>query len=226
MLSPINVCPATHRLRKAGVITLVLLVHGVAVLILMMQPSPVVRRELSVSLEMMAQPKAELLHETPHTQQPKPKTPPVHKSVINRAEKNQLEPPPQAVVASPVFPEQPQTMHSDMAQVDVSAPVSSAIVSTPDTVPDYNAAYLNNPPPSYPMVARRMGWQGKLVLNVEVRFDGMCGEMRVLHSSGHEILDNAAMSTVKGWHFSPATNAGHPVTQWFKVPIVFSLEEK
>jgi protein TonB len=33
------------------------------------------------------------------------------------------------------------------------------------------------------------------------------------------------LRTVKGWRFVPASRAGHPVTQWFKVPIQFSLKE-
>jgi hypothetical protein len=30
---------------------------------------------------------------------------------------------------------------------------------------------------------------------------------------------------VKGWRFAPASHADRPVTQWFKVPIQFSLKE-
>jgi protein TonB len=94
-----------------------------------------------------------------------------------------------------------------------------------DTQPDYNASYLNNPRPVYPMAARRMGWQGRVILNVEVLEEGGCGEINVFRSSGHEALDRAAMNTVKSWRFTPARHAGRPVTQWFKVPVVFSLED-
>jgi protein TonB len=94
-----------------------------------------------------------------------------------------------------------------------------------DTAPDYRANYLNNPRPAYPMAARRMGWEGRVVLNVEVLAEGACGGISVFQSSGHEVLDDAALRTVKGWRFVPASRAGHPVTQWFKVPIQFSLKE-
>ncbi len=96
---------------------------------------------------------------------------------------------------------------------------------TPDVEPDYQAAYLNNPLPQYPMVARRMGLQGKVVLNVEVLESGRCGEVSVAQSSGHEVLDNAALQTVKSWSFAPARQGGRAVTKWFKVPIVFSLRD-
>jgi protein TonB len=107
----------------------------------------------------------------------------------------------------------------------VAAPPAVAAAPVIDTAPDYKAAYLNNPRPAYPMAARRMGWEGRVVLNVEVLAEGSCGDASVFQSSGHEVLDNAALRTVKGWRFVPASRAGRPVTQWFKVPIQFSLKE-
>jgi protein TonB len=94
-----------------------------------------------------------------------------------------------------------------------------------DAEPDYRADYLNNPRPPYPLVARRMGYQGKVVLNVEVLAEGKAGEVKLQTSSGFDILDKAALQTVKTWKFSPATRFGQPITQWFLVPIKFSLEE-
>ena len=93
-----------------------------------------------------------------------------------------------------------------------------------DAEPDYRADYLNNPRPPYPMVARRMGYHGKVVLNVEVLAEGRAGEVKLHQSCGYDILDNAALQTVKTWRFSPARRFGQPVTQWFLVPIKFSLE--
>ncbi len=95
-----------------------------------------------------------------------------------------------------------------------------------DTQPDYRADYLNNPRPSYPQAARRMGFQGKVVLNVEVLATGRAGQVQLHTSSGHEILDNAALQTVKTWHFSPARRLGQAVTEWFLVPVKFSLEDE
>ena len=90
--------------------------------------------------------------------------------------------------------------------------------------PDYKASYLNNHL-AYPLAARRMGLQGRVVLNVEVLAEGLCGQVNVRQSSGHEILDNAAMQSVKTWKFIPAHHAGDAVTKWFMVPIQFSLKD-
>jgi len=70
-----------------------------------------------------------------------------------------------------------------------------------------------------------MGWEGKVILNVEVLAEGASGAVNVFRSSGHEVLDNAAINTVKSWRFTPARSAGRSITQWFKVPINFSLED-
>jgi periplasmic protein TonB len=94
-----------------------------------------------------------------------------------------------------------------------------------DAEPDYKADYLRNPRPPYPLIARRMGFHGKVILNVEVLADGKAGQVLLRQSCGHDILDNAALQTVKTWHFTPARHLGQPVTKWFLVPINFSLED-
>ena len=89
--------------------------------------------------------------------------------------------------------------------------------------PDYRAAYLNNRL-GYPLAARRMGIQGRVVLNVEVLAEGVAGQINVQQSSGHEVLDQAALEAVKHWRFIAARRGGEPYTRWFTVPIQFSLQ--
>lgn len=95
-----------------------------------------------------------------------------------------------------------------------------------DAEPDYRADYLNNPKPPYPLVARRMGYRGTVVLDVEVLAEGRAGDVKLHKSCGYEILDKSAIQTVKTWKFSPARRFGQPVTQRFLVPIKFSLEDE
>jgi protein TonB len=95
-----------------------------------------------------------------------------------------------------------------------------------DAEPDYRADYLNNPKPPYPMVARRMGYHGTVILDVEVLADGRAGDVALQKSSGYEILDKAALQTVKTWKFSPAKRFGQAITKRFLVPIKFSLEDE
>lgn len=93
-----------------------------------------------------------------------------------------------------------------------------------DDEPIFSADYLNNPKPSYPLVAKRMGYQGKVLLNVEVLTDGKAGEVEVLQGSGHSVLDAAAVQTVKTWRFVPAHRFGQAIRQWVHVPFKFELE--
>jgi periplasmic protein TonB len=122
--------------------------------------------------------------------------------------------------------EQPAPTVVEQAAAAAPASIAAAVPAIPDTEPDYKASYLNNPSPSYPMVARRMGLQGRVVLNVEVLAGGMCGEINIQKSSGYAMLDNAALQTVKSWRFMPARQGGHAVDKWFMIPIQFSLKDK
>lgn len=126
---------------------------------------------------------------------------------------------------------EPEPVPTDAPALKEVAPVEQPQTTSPpspvqlDAQPDYKADYLNNPRPPYPMVARRMGYNGKVILNVEVLAEGKAGQVLLHQSSGYAILDNSALQTVKTWKFSPAKRLGQPVTQWFLVPIKFSLED-
>lgn len=85
--------------------------------------------------------------------------------------------------------------------------------------------YAINPKPLYPLLARRMGAEGVVVLQVLVREDGSVGEARVRKSSGFELLDESALRTVRDkWRFLPARRNGKPVESWVEVPIRFVLK--
>lgn len=143
---------------------------------------------------------------------------------------------PQAAVtrrqqAAPVpipVPEQialPAAVAVPVAAIVAPAAALAAAVVVATTEPDYKAAYLNNPPPAYPLAARRMGLQGRVLLNVEVLANGICGHIRIEKSSGYAMLDNAALETVKTWRFLPARQAGTSVDKWFMIPVQFSLRD-
>ena len=91
---------------------------------------------------------------------------------------------------------------------------------------DYKAAYLNNPRPPYPRTAHRLGIEGTVVLVAEVSEDGKPLQVRVFQSSGNELLDESALSTVSQWKFSPARKDGNIIRSVVKIPITFSLRAK
>lgn len=83
--------------------------------------------------------------------------------------------------------------------------------------------YGINPLPKYPPLAREKGYEGTVYLRVLVRADGRVGQLAIDRSSGHEILDRAAVDSVKGWAFLPAKKGGKPVESWVLLPVKFAL---
>lgn len=92
--------------------------------------------------------------------------------------------------------------------------------------PKLNADYLHNPRPDYPAQAKRMGWEGRVVLRVEVLANGNAGAVSVARSSGHELLDEAALEAVRRWKFVPAKRDGTAVNSSVNVPINFNLKNE
>jgi len=84
--------------------------------------------------------------------------------------------------------------------------------------------YAENPKPLYPREARNKGFQGEVVLKVEVLSNGLVGEVEVKQSSGHEILDRSALSAVKHWKFFPAKRGESTISFWVNIPIKFQLQ--
>jgi protein TonB len=106
----------------------------------------------------------------------------------------------------------------------VAPPAPVVAEPAPLIPPRFDAAYLNNPAPAYPSLARRMGDQGKVMLRVNVNTEGRAQDVQVRTSSGFPRLDETALNTVKQWRFVPARQGDQPVSAWVLVPIVFRLE--
>ncbi|NOU20981.1 MAG: energy transducer TonB [Methyloglobulus sp.] len=88
-----------------------------------------------------------------------------------------------------------------------------------------SADYLQNPKPKYPGIARSRHWQGLVELHVYITPEGLCGELKLLHGSGHDELDEAAMDAVRVWKFVPAKLDNKPVASWVTIPIEFNLND-
>ena len=84
--------------------------------------------------------------------------------------------------------------------------------------------YKRNIPPQYPVLARRRGYKGTVLLEVLVKKNGKAGSIRLARSSGYEILDRAAMNGVKDWLFQPAKRGDELVEIWVEIPIRFQLK--
>jgi protein TonB len=94
------------------------------------------------------------------------------------------------------------------------------------TTPAEQAArpdYAYNPKPEYPPVARQFGLTGRVMMRVLVEPDGAPREIVIANSSGHDMLDQAALRSVRAWRFVPARRAGEAHASWVEFPVRFEL---
>ena len=89
----------------------------------------------------------------------------------------------------------------------------------------YKIGSINNPHPPYPLIARKKGFEGKLILEVLVNEDGSVKSTSIRESSGYEILDTVSKETVEKWTFIPAKKMGQAVKDNIQVPIKFVLTD-
>lgn len=140
---------------------------------------------------------------------------PVPSIVIEaRIDAPSVETPPEVPLVVPVV-EEPHLVEA-MEEPQISEEAEGRVEAEPH--PD--AA----PAPPYPRSARRMGIEGEVLLWVQVDAKGEVHELGIEQSSGHPILDRAALQTVAGWRFFPALQGEVPVTSRTTVRIQFKRD--
>ncbi|WP_052452526.1 energy transducer TonB [Noviherbaspirillum autotrophicum] len=121
-----------------------------------------------------------------------------------------------------------QTPANVAAAPQPSAPVmeqaSPSPVPMPVTAARFDAAYLQNPAPVYPRLARKSREEGKVLLLVQVSASGEADNVQLKQTCGFPRLDEAAMDAVRKWRFIPARRGAESVAASVVVPIVFRLE--
>ena len=80
--------------------------------------------------------------------------------------------------------------------------------------------------PSYPKEARANRIEGVVLLLVSIDTGGHVTNAELISSSGHVMLDRAALSSVRAWQFEPARNQGHSVAARVEIPVRFRIEDQ
>lgn len=212
---------------------LALLVHGAVIYWLNQQPVkslPIVPPEIPPMTIEFSRPAPPVVEPPPPP--PQPVTPVVEPPPV-QDELAVKPPPPKPLpkprpVAKPVPKPAPKAVQPLPAPPQPTAPVAAPAPPAPPapapvTPASANAAYLKNPAPEYPSLAQRRGWEGTVLLRVQVLASGKPGEIQIQKSSGREALDQAALSAVKRWSFVPAKQGEVAQEGWVSVPIDFKI---
>lgn len=77
----------------------------------------------------------------------------------------------------------------------------------------------------YPMLARRNGWEGKVVLALDIYVDGRIYNVQLKSGSGHHILDRSALNAVSRIHTLPNVPEWHGSSPLnVALPVIYRLQ--
>jgi protein TonB len=79
--------------------------------------------------------------------------------------------------------------------------------------------------PEYPQRAQQRRIEGKVLLRIAITNRGAVSSVEVVESSGHSILDRAAVAGVEKWVFEPAKRDGVPIQTEILHYITFKLDD-
>lgn len=77
-------------------------------------------------------------------------------------------------------------------------------------------------PIEYPLSMWDQGLEGETILRVRVTDVGAVDSVEVSGSSGHSVLDSAAVAGVRDLRFQPGRRSGERVRMWATLPVLFS----
>lgn len=126
------------------------------------------------------------------------------------------QPPPQ-----PAAPRQQQAPVFDLAGTESE---SNATVLGDRILPAMPDDRFRNRPPVYPAEAEMLGQHGSVVVVIHVGANGLASGADIVESSGVGVLDQAAVTAVRKWHFRPAMKDGRTIP--FDMPFRFIFDAK
>ena len=83
----------------------------------------------------------------------------------------------------------------------------------------------DNPHPEYPLIARKKGWEGRVIIHADIDNTGKVTYIKILESSGYEALDNVSLNTLKNWKFTPAKFGDKFIEDSITIPVNFLLKD-
>jgi protein TonB len=145
------------------------------------------------------------------------------------AEKLPPPPPPEMVKPPPPFVPPPDINIQSEAPVTNTITTQSVVATPPVQKPAGITAPASIGRPHscgqryYPPIAVRLNQEGTTVLAFKITPDGSVTDLSISESSGHDALDQAAITCAQGWQYKPAMQNGAPVEVPWKASVKWSL---
>ncbi|MEZ9421645.1 hypothetical protein BCS96_16550 [Vibrio breoganii] len=191
------------------------------------KPQPPAPKEIETKKEAVEKPQPKKATPKPVAKPKKKveKKSPVSKPVEPQAVKTaKTEPKPKAPEKiEPTPKEKPvETKHQKEAAEPQTASTNAASASKPKMVkkPTFSAKPT---PVNYPRLAQKRGWQGSTLVEIWINEQGKQIKQTVVNSSGHKLLDEAALNAVSDWQFQRRNEQGQRIAYRVQVPINFQL---
>ncbi|MCF6188155.1 MAG: TonB family protein, partial [Desulfobulbaceae bacterium] len=166
--------------------------------------------------------------------EPAPVPEPVLKPVLKKPVPHIPQPPVRKVKVTERVKKQKVVKKVENKEVQQELPSLSGLESEEDqnqketaaqVIQEASPLYQLNPPPRYPRLARRRGYEGLVVLKVDVDEYGRPTTVTLFAGSGHSLLDKAALRAVRKWRFQPGSINGIPQKMTVQVPVRFRLND-
>lgn len=115
--------------------------------------------------------------------------------------------------------------HNAAVNKTAAADVSGAGKLTGPSQNENGATITYAPNPPYPVEARKVGFEGTVVLDLTIGERGEVIDITKVVSSGRNDCDQAAMDTISNlWRFLPAMVDGQPIVSRHKIAVRYVLK--
>lgn len=78
-------------------------------------------------------------------------------------------------------------------------------------------------PIKYPRLAKRRNMQGETLVEIWLDKQGEQIKQRIISSSGYQLLDNAALASIKHWQFQGHYDGHQKIASRVQIPVTFTL---
>lgn len=167
----------------------------------------------------------------------KPTSKPVHHPEPKAKQKTEPKTQPEFKTSRKVTAPQPDKRQSEAAPNTAATNSQDTHITETKASPSASAAGVNSPalvnqptfatkpsPVSYPRIARRRGLEGQVTVEVWIDEKGRQIKQMLVQSSGAQVLDEAALDTIKRWRFSSHIVDGHAIAHRVHIPVRFKLD--